>query len=52
MEVTCKDGDITVAVDGVKVNEGKNGNLKKGRIALQSEGAEVYFKDIVIKSLK
>jgi hypothetical protein len=52
MEVTCKGGDITVVVNGVKVNEGKNGNLKKGRIALQSEGAEVYFKDVVIKSLK
>jgi hypothetical protein len=52
MEVTCKGGDITVVVNGVKVNEGKNGNLKRGRIALQSEGAEVYFKDIVIKSLK
>lgn len=51
-EITCKGGDITLVVNGVKVNEGKNGNLKKGRIALQSEGAEVYFKEIVIKSLK
>ena len=45
-------GDITLAVNGVKVNEGKNGNLKKGRIALQSEGTEIHFKDVVIKSLK
>ena len=52
LEATCKGGDITLVVNGVKVNEGKNGNLTKGRIALQSEGAEVYFKDIVIKSLK
>ena len=52
MEVTCKGGDITLVVNGVKVNEGKNGNLKSGRIALQSEGAEVHFKDVVIKSLK
>jgi hypothetical protein len=52
MEITCKGGAITLVVNGVKVNEGKNGNLKSGRIALQSEGAEVYFKDIVIKSLK
>lgn len=51
-EITCKGGDITLVVNGVKVNEGKNGNLKRGRIAIQSEGAEVYFKDIVIKSLK
>ena len=51
-EITCKGGDITLVVNGVKVNEGKNGNLKKGRIALQSEGAEVHFKDVEIKSLK
>lgn len=51
-EITCKGGDITLVVNGAKVNEGKNGNLKKGKIALQSEGAEVHFTDVVIKSLK
>lgn len=51
-EITCRGGDITLAVNGVKVNEGKNGNLTRGRIALQSEGTEVHFKDVVIKSLK
>jgi hypothetical protein len=52
MEATCRGGDITLVVNGVRVNEGKNGNLKSGRIGLQSEGAEVHFKDIAIKSLK
>jgi 3-keto-disaccharide hydrolase len=51
-EITCKGGDITLVVNGKKVNEGKNGQLKKGRIALQSEGAEVHFKDIMIRSLE
>ena len=51
-EITCRGGDIALAINGVKVNEGKNGNLTKGRIALQSEGAEVHFKDVVLKSLK
>lgn len=51
-EIHCSGGDITVYVNGRKVNEGKNGNFKKGRIALQSEGAEVFFKDILIKSSK
>ena len=51
-EITCAGGDVTLVVNGLKVNEGKNGNLKKGRIALQSEGTEIHFKDIVIKSLK
>lgn len=52
LEVTCTGGDIVLVVNGVKVNEGKNGNLKSGRIALQSEGSEVHFKDIVIKRQK
>src|SRR5262245_59930329 len=51
-EITCRGGDITLVINGEKVTEGKNGNLKKGRIALQSEGAEIRFKDVVIKSLK
>ncbi|MCS6866962.1 MAG: DUF1080 domain-containing protein [Gemmataceae bacterium] len=51
-EITCKGGDITLVVNGLLVNEGKNGSLKKGRIALQAEGAEIHFKDIEIKSLK
>lgn len=51
-EITCKGGDITLVVNGHKANEGKNGNLTKGRIALQSEGAEVHIKDIAIKPLK
>jgi hypothetical protein len=52
MEAICRGGDITLIVNGQKVNEGKNGNLRGGRIALQSEGAEIQFKDIVIKKLK
>jgi len=52
MEITCKAGDITLVVNGVTVNQGKNCNFTKGRIALQSEGAEVHFKDVVLKSLK
>ena len=51
-EITCKGGDITLVVNGTKANEGKNGNLTRGRIALQSEGAEVHFKDVMIKSLR
>lgn len=51
-EITCKGGDITVAVNGKVVNGGTNCNLTKGRIALQSEGTEIHFKDIEIRSLK
>lgn len=52
LEVTCKGGDITVAVNGVKVNDGKECSFTKGRIALQSEGAEIHFKDVAIRAIK
>ncbi len=48
-EITCRGGDMTLTVNGKMMNEGKNGELKKGRIALQSEGAPIEFKDIEIK---
>ena len=51
-EITCRGGEITLVVNGVKVNDGKNCNFKKGRIALQSEGTEIQFKDISIRKLK
>jgi hypothetical protein len=51
-EITCKGGDIRLVINGTLVNEGKNGELKRGRIALQSEGAPIEFKDIEIKLLK
>ena len=51
-ELTCRGADVTFVVNGVKVNEGRNCSFKSGRIALQSEGAEVQFKDVVLKSLR
>jgi hypothetical protein len=51
-EITCNGGDITLVVNGKTVNEGRGGELRKGRIALQSEGVPIEFKDIEIKSLK
>lgn len=50
--ITCTGGDITLAVNGRTVNQGKNGNLTQGRIGLQSEGTEVHFKDLAIKLMK
>jgi hypothetical protein len=51
-EITCKGGDITLKVNGRTVNQGKNGNLKSGRIGLQSEGSEIHFKDIEIAHIR
>ena len=39
-------------MNGKVVNEGKDCNLTKGRIALQAEGTEIHFKDVRIELLK
>ncbi len=51
-EIICNGGNIELTVNGKRVNSGANGALKKGRIALQSEGVEIHFKDIELAPLK
>ncbi len=51
-EITCKGGDITLVVNGKTANKATGGQLKKGRIALQSEGAPIEFKEIEIKAAR
>jgi hypothetical protein len=50
--IVCRGGSIEVAVSGRVVNGGTGCNLTRGRIALQSEGTEIEFKDIAIRMLK
>jgi uncharacterized protein (TIGR03000 family) len=49
-EVTIKDGSVTAKVNGVQVSSG-NYDLPGGPFGFQSEGAELHFKNIVIKTL-
>ena len=51
IEAICRGGDVTYFVNGVKVNEGKSGSLKQGRIMLQSEGAEIFFRRVELQPL-
>lgn len=51
-EILCKQGNVTLKVNGKEVNVGTNGALTSGRIALQSEGAEVHFKDIELAPVR
>jgi hypothetical protein len=51
-QIVCKDGDVKLTINGKLVNEGKNADPKKGRIALQSEGTEVHFRNIKLKTLE
>jgi hypothetical protein len=47
------DGDrVTNVVNGKVVNEGTRSSLTEGRILVQSEGAEIYFRRIELEPLK
>jgi hypothetical protein len=51
-EITCKGNEVKLVVNGEFVNEGKEAELAKGKILLQSEGAEIHFRNIELKPLK
>lgn len=46
-----KDGTVKLWVNGEFVNEGKNAEVAKGKILLQSEGAEIHFRNIELTPL-
>src|SRR5882724_1565701 len=51
IEIIASKGKCTHIVNGVVVNEGENASLRSGRILVQSEGAEIYYRKIEIKEL-
>ena len=51
MEVICDGGSITNIVNGYVVNAGTKSSLTKGKIIIQSEGAEILFRKIEIRPL-
>lgn len=48
MVVTCLKNTITVHVNGVLVNRGTNASVSGGHICLQSEGAEIQFRNVML----
>lgn len=52
VEVIYQHDKITHLMNGQLVNEGSKPNIKQGSIVLQSEGAEIYYRDVVIQELK
>lgn len=52
MKIKCEGDRITVWVNGDLVNDGYGATAQKGQIALQAEGAEVEFKDLVLTPIK
>jgi 3-keto-disaccharide hydrolase len=51
VEAICDGGNVTFILNGVKVNEGRDGSYLDGKILIQSEGAEIYFRKIVLHPL-
>ncbi len=49
IEVIAQNGKCTHLVNGLVVNEGTDANLRSGRILIQSEGAEIYYRRIEVK---
>ena len=52
IEVIAKKGKITYIVNGTIVNEGEDPSVTVGKILVQSEGAEIYYRKIEIEELK
>ncbi|MCI0682870.1 MAG: DUF1080 domain-containing protein [Gemmataceae bacterium] len=50
-EITCQGDSVKLVINGQLVNRGENAELTKGKILLQSEGAEIHFKDVILKRL-
>jgi hypothetical protein len=51
-EIVCDGGKITLTVTGEIVNEGTGAEPIPGKIALQSEGTEIHFRNIRLTPLK
>jgi len=51
IEVVCERDKITNIVNGVVVNQGVHASETKGRIMLQSEGAEVFYRKVELRPL-
>ena len=52
LEITVNKGDVTVILNGEKVNEAKDCEIVAGKVALQSEGGEIHFKTVEITPIK
>lgn len=51
LEIIFRKGKCTHIMNGVVVNEGMDASLHTGRILVQSEGAEIYYRKIEIEEL-
>ncbi len=52
MEVICDGDKITCLLNGLLVNAGSGSSLTAGKILVQSEGAEIFFRKIEVRPLR
>jgi hypothetical protein len=50
-DVVCVDGTVKLSVNGKFVNSIRNSSIRKGYICLESEGAEIHFRNVKIMEL-
>jgi hypothetical protein len=50
-DVVCVDGTVKLAINGKFVNSIRNSSVRKGYLCLESEGAEIHFRNIRILEL-
>jgi hypothetical protein len=51
VEIISYNGKCVQIVNGVVVNVGEDASIKGGRILLQSEYAEIYYRNVKIRKL-
>jgi hypothetical protein len=51
LEIIAQKGKCVHIMNGVVVNEGTDASLRTGRLLIQSEGAEIYYRKIEIQEL-
>jgi len=52
LEAVVENGNLTYYVNGKLVNAGSESSLTEGRIMIQSEGAEIYFRRVDLEPLR
>jgi hypothetical protein len=52
IECVCDGGKISLSLNGTPVNAGRHASHTRGKILLQSEGAEVFFRKVDLIPLK
>jgi len=50
-DVVCVDGTVKLAINGKFVNSIRNSSVRKGYLCLESEGAEIHFRNIRLMEL-